>query len=67
MSITLNLSRAGALHRRGHRWHHTAVASSILAAVTLLSAGCGGNQVYVKHIQHAPGHSSSQQAQTHTT
>ena len=67
MSITRNLTRSGALHRRGHRWHRTAMASGTLAAVTLLSAGCGGNQVYVKHIQHAPGHSASQQAQTHTT
>lgn len=67
MSVTRNLSRSGALLRRGHRRHRTVIASGILVAVTLLSVGCGGNQVRVKHIQHAPGHSASQRAQTHTT
>ena len=67
MSVARNPSRSGALLRRGLRWHRTAIASGTLATVTLLSAGCGGNQVYVKHIQHAPSHSASQQAQAHTT
>jgi hypothetical protein len=67
MSITRNLSRFGALLRRGRTWHRTAMASATLAAVTLLSVGCGGGNVYVKHIHHAPGRSATQQAQTHGT
>lgn len=42
MSVTRNLSRSAALLRRGRRLHRTAMASGALAAVTLLSAGCGG-------------------------
>jgi hypothetical protein len=67
MSVTRNLPRSAALPRRGYAWHRTALASGTLAALTLLSVGCGGSQTYVKHIQHAPGRSASQQAQTHTT
>jgi hypothetical protein len=67
MSVTRNLPRSRALLRRGHRWHRTVIVSATLAAVTLLCAGCGGHSVRVKHIQHAPGHSASQQAQSHTT
>jgi hypothetical protein len=67
MSVTRNLPCSGALPRRRYAWHQTAFASGALAAVTLLSVGCGGSQTYVKHTQHTPGRSASQQAQTHTT
>lgn len=65
MSVTRNLPRSAAVPRRRSAWHRTALASGALASVTLLSAGCGGHSVHVKHIQHAPGYSASQQAQTH--
>jgi hypothetical protein len=66
MSVTRNLPRSRALLRRGHRRHRAVIASATLAAVTL-SVGCGGSQTYAKHIQHALGHGTSQQAQTLTT
>jgi hypothetical protein len=67
MSVTCKLPRSHPLIPRGPRWHRTVIASAALAAAALLSVGCGGHSVFVKHIQHAPGHSASQQAQTHTT
>ena len=53
MSVTRNLPCSAALPRRRYAWHQAALASGALAAVTLLSVGCGGSQTYVEHIQHA--------------